>query len=222
MASSKSAKLIGVIREMFPANDKRSAQVLRLMISVNMLMSMQTMFCDIGKGEGEEGELSNTIYRGDRLVNVLLTVGILNEAMDTFRGLQGSIKENMKTPEAKIAYEEFCQSCDKKNPESLYCRIVTPLRSNTAFHLSQNTLQAVLEQQITTDQLETIFVSYDGGSRYSLADEILEKMVIERIKKPDTLDTIAEEIPKAYKQLRLIVAMFTAHWLKEKGAIWVG
>lgn len=176
----KGGKLLAVVRQVFPS-EVRSAKIVRTMIAVNALLSMKRMLLDIDarKGDGLEA-----LQRGDRLINFLLSIGVLKEAMDAFKDIKDWFEPYMRTDAEKEAYDALCRACDKEDQASLYSRVVKPLRHGAGFHWELMRIQPILDFYRETDQKEEIYVSYDGSlgkSRFTFADEILERMVSHRM-----------------------------------------
>lgn len=177
----KGGKLLAVVRQVFPS-EERLAQIVRTMIAVNALLSMKRMLLDIDarKGDGLEA-----LQRGDRLINFLLSIGVLKEAMDAFKDIQGWFEPYMRTDAEKEAYDALCRACDKEDQASLYSRVVAPLRNTAGFHWKRTEIQPILDfYKKETDQKEEIYVSHDGSfgkSRFTFADKILARMASQRM-----------------------------------------
>ncbi len=179
------------------ADRRRGREMVRLMVATNTIASLHRPLM-LTIDEGYADEFGQTVAKGDRIVMLTLLVNALKEAVDAFwevSDLAEELFDYIKSEPIYAQYQDLLARADRKDPASVYNRLIAPIPENVALHwdraAAENTLagmapvKGVLQTHHQTERGRTV-------SRFPLADELYARTMLGNTTPPQLRAAIAE------------------------------
>ena len=198
------------------ADRRRGREMVRLMVATNTIDSLQRPLM-LALDEGYADEFGQTVARGDRVVMLTLLVNALKEAVDAFWDVEDLAEElfdYIRLEPIYAKYQALRVRADRKNPGSVFCRLIDPTPENVALHwdrtAAENTLagmapvKGVLQTHHQSDRGRTV-------SRFPLADELYARTMLGTTTAPQLRSAISEvrDFATEFQQVsEHLIAMF--------------
>jgi len=131
------------VRDLFPDGDARDASLLRLLVICRQAHVLGRSVHKLSGTQAPDGQ--ETLHH-----LLVLFAGSLREAADAFndcdsQDLFGFLAwEGAPFADFRRSFAHVRALVDKKDPTSLYSRLLTPVRNQAAFHINRNAVQEAI------------------------------------------------------------------------------
>lgn len=203
------------------ADRRRGHEMIRLMVVCNTVDSLYRPL-QLSLDEGYATEFGHAAAKGDRVVMLALLVNALKEAVDAFwdvSDLADELFAYTRGDEIFFQYQTLKAEIDRKNPATVYCRLIEPIPENIAIHWDKSAAETSLAAMLgARGVLQTHHESERGRtvSRFPLADELYQRTMLGPATAPQ-LRAAAKEIGEFTELFKTVTDHLIAMFLRALG-----